>query len=70
METNYKTKIPIDVQVYIDKIEKYPKVVNKERLLFVEYIKDVFKNETLIYSEEQIEKYFTYEKYFPYKLFE
>ena len=66
----YKTEIPFDVQVYIDKIEKNPNVVNKERLLFVDYIKNVFKNENLVYSNDQINKYFTYEKYFPYPLFE
>lgn len=66
----YKTRFPKDVQRYIDKIESCPAVVNNERLLLVEYLKDVFKNEELVYSEEQIEKYFSYEKYFPYGLFE
>lgn len=70
METNYKTPFPKDVKIYIDKIESCPAVVNKERLLLVEYLKDVFKNEELVYSEEQIEKYFSYEKYFPYGLYE
>lgn len=70
MVENYKTRFPKDVQKYIDKIESCPAVVNNERLLLVEYLKDVFKNEELVYSEEQIEKYFSYEKYFPYGLFE
>lgn len=70
MVENYKTRFPKDVQIYIDKIEKCPAVVNNERLLLVEYLKDVFKNEELVYSEEQIAKYFSYEKYFPYGLFE
>lgn len=70
METNYKTEFPKDVKVYIDKIKSCPSVVNKERLLLIEYLEDVFKNEKLYYSEEQIEKYFTYEKYFPHALFE
>lgn len=70
MVENYKTRFPKDVQIYIDKIESCPAVVNNERLLLVEYLKDVFKNEELVYSEEQIAKYFSYEKYFPYGLFE
>lgn len=70
MVENYKTRFPKDVQIYIDKIESCPSVVNNERLLLVEYLKDVFKNEELVYSEEQIAKYFSYEKYFPYCLFE
>lgn len=70
MVENYKTRFPKDVQIYIDKIENCPAVVNNERLLLVEYLKDVFKNEELVYSEEQIAKYFSYEKYFPYGLFE
>lgn len=70
MVENYKTQFPKDVQIYIDKIESCPSVVNNERLLLVEYLKDVFKNEELVYSEEQIAKYFSYEKYFPYGLFE
>lgn len=70
MVENYKTRFPKDVQIYIDKIESCPSVVNNERLLLVEYLKDVFKNEELVYSEEQIAKYFSYEKYFPYGLFE
>nr|DAD92563.1 MAG TPA: Large Terminase [Siphoviridae sp. ctUse40] len=70
MVENYKTRFPKDVQIYIDKIESCPSVVNNERLLLVEYLKDIFKNEELVYSEEQIAKYFSYEKYFPYGLFE
>lgn len=70
METSYKTPFPKDVKTYIDKIESCPAVVNKERLQLVEYLKNVFQNEELFYSEEQIEKYFSYEKYFPCKLFE
>lgn len=70
MVENYKTRFPKDVQIYIDKIESCPAVVNNERLLLVEYLKDIFKNEELVYSEEQIAKYFSYEKYFPYGLFE
>lgn len=70
MVENYKTRFPKDVQIYIDKIASCPSVVNNERLLLVEYLKDIFKNEELVYSEEQIAKYFSYEKYFPYGLFE
>jgi len=70
METTYKTPFPKDVKIYIDKIKKCPNVVNTERLLLVEYLEYVFQNEELVYSEEQILKYFSYEKYFPHALFE
>ncbi len=70
MEMNYKTPFPKHVKIYIDKIKKNPTVVNKERLLLIDYLENVFKTEILIYSEEQIDKYFSYEKYFPNALFE
>lgn len=69
MET-IKTKLPKDVKIYFDKIRASKNVVNKERHLLIEYLDKVFKTEKLFYSDEQIEKYFSYEKYFPHKLFE
>ena len=70
MEKNYKTKLPKDVKTYIDKINSCPNVVNRERKLLVDLIDDIFANETLIYDEKQIEKYFSYEKYFDFNLFD
>lgn len=68
--TSYKTKIPKEVKEYIDKVIKNPNVINKERIQLVQYIDKVFKKEELKYSEEQIEKYMSYQKYFPFDLFE
>ena len=68
--TSYKTKIPKEVQEYIDKIRGNPNVVNKERLQLVELIDGIFQKEDLKYNEKQIEKYMSYQKYFPYNLFE
>lgn len=67
---NYKTKIPKEVQEYIDKVRKCAKLINKERLQLIELIDKVFQKEELKYSEEQIEKYMSYQKYFPFSLFE
>lgn len=67
--TNYKTKLPKEIKEYIDKINSCRNVINKERIQLVEYIDKVFQNEELKYSEDQIEKYFSYQKYFPFELF-
>lgn len=63
------TKIPQEVQEYIDKIKANTKVINKERIQLVEYIEERFKTEELFYDEKQIAKYLSYQKYFPFKLF-
>ena len=64
------TKMPRQMQLYIDKVRKNPNVVNKERIQLVDYIERVFQNEDLKYSEEQIEKYLSYQRYFNFSLFE
>lgn len=68
--TNYKTKLPNEIKEYIDKVKSNPRLINKERLQLIEYVEKIFQKEELHYSEEQIEKYFSYQKYFPYNLFE
>lgn len=70
MMTNYKTKLPNEIKEYIDKVKSNPRLINKERLQLIEYVEKIFQKEELHYSEEQIEKYFSYQKYFPYNLFE
>lgn len=67
---NYKTPIPARVQSYIDLIESGKVKVNKERWQLIDYIKKVFQSEELKYDEIQIEKYLSYQKYFPFELFE
>ena len=64
------TKIPKPIQDYIDIVESGMVRTCEEQKLLVDYVKDVFKNETLKYDMTQIEKYLSYQKYFPFQLFE
>lgn len=67
---NYKTQIPKEVIDYINIIRKNKKHINEERLILMDYIENTFKNEELFYDEQQIEKYLSYQKYFPFNLFD
>ena len=69
MTMSYKTPIPARVQEYIDIIESGQIRVNKERLQLIDHVKSVFATEDLRYTETQIEKYLSYQKYFPFALF-
>lgn len=69
MTMNYKTPIPAQVQEYIDIVEKGTQRTNNERKLLIELVKKAFAEETLLYDGEQIEKYLSYQKYFPFSLF-
>lgn len=62
----YKTPIPKEVQEYIDVVEQEIHRTNKERKQLVELVKNAFKNEDLRYDVRQIEKYLSYQKYFPF----
>ena len=66
---NYKTPIPKGVQEYIDIIENGECRSNVERRLLIEHVKEVFRTEELRVDEVQIEKYLSYQKYFPFDLF-
>lgn len=67
--TSYKTKLPKEVKEYIDIVHENKNVVNKERLQLIDYIDKVFQNEELFYDVDQIEKYLSYQIYFPFELF-
>lgn len=69
MNCNYKTPIPPKVQEYIDIVEHETVRVNTERKQLIEHVKDVFRTETLRIDAIQIEKYLSYQKYFPFALF-
>ena len=69
MTMNYKTPIPSQIQEYIDIVEQEKVRTCKEQKLLVAMVKKTFETEELIYDEEQIEKYLSYQKYFPFKLF-
>lgn len=63
------TRIPKEIQNYIDLIESGEiKACNEQRLL-VQYVKNVFETETLKINAVQVEKYLSYQKYFPFALF-
>lgn len=71
MGTNYK-----DIQElneYIKMVEnegqKGFKKVSKWQKKLIKFIKKVFKNEELYIDKEQLERYLSLQKYFPYKLF-
>ncbi len=49
--------------------EKIQITVCEEQKLLAEYVEYIFATEKLHFNEEQTEKYFSYQKYFPYKLF-
>lgn len=69
MTMNYKTQIPEAVQEYLDIIESGVFRINEERKLLAILVRKAFKEEELFYDEEQINKYFSYQKYFPFDLF-
>ena len=55
---------------YIDLIEQQKVRSCVEQKLLVKYIKKVMLTEDLIINDEQIEKYFSYQKYFSFNLFD
>ncbi len=65
--TNYK--ICKYLQPYIDLIESGKRKSCKEQKLLINYIKRVFEEEELIVNEIQLEKYLSYQQYFPFELF-
>lgn len=63
-------KIPERLKPYIDLIENNKVNSNEERKQLVQLVKTAFETEDLRYDEAQIEKYLSYQKYFPFALFE
>ena len=57
------------IQEYLDIIDNEVFAVCKEQKLLARLIKKIFETENLIIDEEKIEKYFSYQKYFPFELF-
>lgn len=64
------TKIPKQIQPYIDIVEGGEVRVCNEQKLLIALVKRIFETEDLVYDDEQIEKYLSYQKYFPFDLFE
>lgn len=63
------TKIPSEIQDYIDIVKSGKHKTCKEQKQLVEYVEKVFATEELKYDAIQIEKYLSYQKYFPFNLF-
>lgn len=57
------------IQEYLDIIDNEVFEVCKEQKLLARLIKKIFETENLIIDEDRIEKYFSYQKYFPFDLF-
>lgn len=63
------TVIPNEIRAYIDIIKNGVVRACEEQVLLVEYIERVFDTEELRVDYVQIEKYLSYQKYFPFNLF-
>lgn len=57
------------IQEYLDIIDNEVFAMCKEQKLLSRLIKKIFETETLIIDDEKVEKYFSYQKYFPFDLF-
>lgn len=57
------------IQEYLDIIDNDIIPVCKEQKLLSKFVKKIFETENLIIDDEQVEKYFSYQKYFPFDLF-
>ena len=67
--TNSKKLIP-EIQNYIDLVQSGKIEVCKEQLLLCDYVLKCFTEENLFVDEEQLHKYLSLQKYFPFELFE
>ena len=63
------TIIPQEIQEYIDIVEQERFHTCQHQKLLVAMVKKAFETETLKYDHEQIAKYLSYQKYFPFALF-
>ena len=63
------TQIPNEIQEYIDIVEQGKFRTCNEQKLLVAMVKKVFQTETLKIDAIQVEKYMSYQKYFPFALF-
>lgn len=57
------------IDEYVELVESGAVESCAEQKLLMQHLRRVFETEELTVSEEQLEKYLSYEKYFPFKLF-
>ena len=61
--------IPAEIQEYIDIVESGELNTCNEQKQLIKLVKKVFATEKLLIDYQQIEKYMSYQKYFPFELF-
>lgn len=64
------TQIPKEIQDYIDIVEQGKHRTCNEQKLLVAMVRKIFETETLKIDAIQVAKYMSYQKYFPFELFE
>lgn len=63
-------KIPVEIQDYLDIVDRETYPVCKEQHLFSDMVKRAFADEDIYVDANQLAKYLSFQQYFPYKLFE
>lgn len=58
------------IKIYINLVRSGKIEVCKEQIKLCDFVENVFRTEDVYVDEQQLEKYLSYQKYFPYKLFE
>lgn len=61
-------EIPREILDYMDFIRSGEHPMNKERLQLVDLLERIFKEEEIYFNHIQLQKYFSYQKYFPFEL--
>ena len=69
MTKNYKCVIPPEVSEYIAIVRSEEYLVCKDQLLFCDLVEKSFREDEIYIDYKRLEKYLSYEKYFPFKLF-
>ena len=69
MNSKYKTALPPELLRYIEIVEGHEISVCPEQEQLVAMVRSVFETEKLCYDAVQIDKYLSYQKYFPFSLF-
>lgn len=62
-------EIPARIRQYIDIVRSGEYPVCREQILLCDLIEHIFANESIYVDTEQLEKYLSYQKYFPFALF-
>lgn len=62
------TQIPRRIADYLDLVESGTVPMCRDQLLLADYIRRVFQTENVHVDEDQLERYLSNQKYFPYRL--